>query len=223
MVKEIVIAAYDKSLDWIKEIKSDIKISVYRKGEVLPLNDNEIKISPNKGRCIHTFFNHIYINYDNLADYTFFVQDFPFDHWGNLIFILNSDIEEIKKNASLTIDGYYGYHNNTFGSAWHLQPSQQFGNGGVISCYSNGSPQDLNPNINVDKYWKLLFIESQIPPNMYEFMPGGHFVITKEQIILRSKNFYKQIIDLLLEDENSPWMIERLECYIFNKNYISKL
>ena len=28
--------------------------------------------------------------------------------------------------------------------------------------------------------------------------------------------------DLLIEDDNSPWMFERLECYIFNKNYKSK-
>ena len=180
MKKEIVIAAYDKSLDWIKEINPEIKITVYRKGEVLPLGENEIKITPNKGRCVHTFFNHIYLNYDNLSDYTFFAQDFPFDHWGNLLHILNSDISEIEKNASLISDGYYGFHNNTFGTAWTMTPSYQVGNGGVISCFSNGYPQDLNPKINVDKYWRLLFLDT--PPSIYEFIPGGHFVITKEQI-----------------------------------------
>lgn len=222
MLKELVIAAYDKNLDWITEVDRNVKITIYRKGDILPLRENEIKITPNKGRCVHTFFNHIYTNYDNLSDYTFFVQDFPFDHWGNLLYILNSDVSEISRNASLTIGGYYGYHNNTLGTAWTMDPSYQFGNGFVISCYSNGFPQDLNPNINVDKYWRLLFSDIHSPPPMYEFIPGGHFVITKEQVRMRSKEFYKKIVDLLIEDDNSPWMFERLECYIFNKDYKSK-
>ena len=221
MQKEIVIAAYDKSLDWINEINPEVKVTVYRKGDVLPLKDNEIKISPNKGRCVHTFFNHIYLNYDNLSDYTFFVQDFPFDHWGNLLQILNSDVNEIEKNASLVIGGYYGFHNNTFGTAWNMNPSHQVGNGLVISCFSNGYPQDLNPNINVDSIWELLF--SNQKPNNYEFMPGGHFSITKEQILIRSLDFYKFILNLLENDITMPWNIERLECYIFNKNYKTKI
>lgn len=223
MKKEIVISAYDKPLDWIKKINSEIKISIYRKGDFLPLSDNEIKIEPNKGRCVHTFFNHIYSRYDDLADYTFFVQDYPFDHWGNLLEILNSDISEIHKNASLTIDGYYGFHNNFLGTAWQMHPSEQFKNGCVISCLSNGYPQDTNPNINVDKYWKILFSNTQDVPRCYEFIPGGHFVIKKEQVKIRSKEFYYKIINLLLNDENSPWMIERLECYIFNKNFMTKI
>lgn len=221
MKKEIVIAAYNKSLDWIQNINTDIKITIYRKGEILPLSNNEIKISPNKGRCVHTFFNHIYLNYDNLSEYTFFVQDFPFDHWGNLLYILNSETTEIKKNASLSIEGYYGYHNNTFGSAWHLQPSLQFKNGNIISCYSNGHPQDHNPNINVDKYWDMLFDYPK--PSFYEFIPGGHFCITKEHIRLRSRELYKKIVDLLIEDITAPWMIERLECYIFHPKFKTKL
>jgi hypothetical protein len=47
-------------------------------------------------------------------------------------------------------------------------------------------------------------------------MPGGHFGITKEHAQLRSKEFYKKVCDLLIDDVNAPWMIERLECYIFN-------
>lgn len=49
-----------------------------------------------------------------------------------------------------------------------------------------------------------------------------HFAITKERLMMRSRDFYKKIVDILLEDQNAPWMIERLECYIFNKNYKAK-
>jgi hypothetical protein len=97
---------------------------------------------------------------------------------------------------------------------WNLSQSKQHGNGKVLVCNSDGSPQDSNPNINVDEYWKKLFTLEK--PKEYEFMPGGHFGITKEHVQLRSKSFYKQIIDLLLQDTTAPWIIERLECYIFN-------
>ena len=216
VTKELVIAAYDKDLSWTGELNSDIIKTVYRKGTQSDVVD-EIYITPNVGRCVHTFFHHIYTRYDNLADYTFFVQDYPFDHWGNLLEILNGTVEDYRNKASLGIGGYYGYHNNTLGTAWHLQPTAQFTYGRTLWCSSNGHPQDTNPDINVDRYWDLLFDEPR--PATYEFMPGGHFVIAKEQLYTRPKEFYKKIVDLLLQEEIAPWLVERLECYIFNNTY----
>jgi hypothetical protein len=214
MNKEVVIAAYDKPLDWLFELNTDVKKTVYRKGNIMPLVESEILVEPNLGRCVHTFFNHLYINYDNLADITFFGQDYPFDHWGNMVEIINGDIKDIPTKASIRVGEYYGFHNNTLGTAWGMPLSEQFGNGRALMCLSNGHPQDLNPLINVDKYWGLLF--EGPPPNVYEFIPGGHFAITKEQVRLRSREFYKKITELLIEDITAPWMIERLECYIFD-------
>lgn len=57
----------------------------------------------------------------------------------------------------------------------------------------------------------------------YEFILGGHFGITKNHVHLRSKKVYEQIVNFLEEDLNAPWMIERLECYIFNPKYTTKL
>ena len=216
MTKEIVIAAYDKELTWMEKFNPDVKQTIYRKGTKTD-NPNEIFIEPNIGRCVHSFFNHIYTNYDNLSDYTFFAQDYPFDHWENLIEIINDGVDMVEKHVTLKIGGYYGFHFNSIGTMWPMPASQQFGSGRVIACFSNGHPQDLNPNINVDSYWDILFDEPR--PNMYEFMPGGHFGITKEHVHLRSREFYGKIVQLLEESETAPWLIERLECYIFNPNY----
>ena len=221
MKKEIVIAAYDKDLNWLNDLNFDIKKTIYRKGN--KTNDiNEIYIENNKGRCVHTFFNHILLNYDNLSDITYFAQDYPFDHWENIIDILN-DVESLQKEQ-LKIGGYYGYHWNTIkihsdkgGIMWELFPSTHHGDGNILYCDSNGQPQDSNPLINVDKYWNLFFKSD--PPNRYEFIPGGHFAITKEHIQIRSKEFYKNIVEFLLDEEVAPWIIERLECYIFNPKY----
>ena len=223
-MKEIVIAAYNRDISWVNEL-IDTKITIYRKG--FKANEGEIEMT-NIGRCVHTFFSHIYNRYDSLSDFTFFVQDYPFDHWENVIDIINLNLQE---NSTLKIDGYYGYHYNTIGkpnrnskyneggSMWNMQ-SSEIGQGKTLRCLSNGYPQDNNPNINVDKYWNILF--ECDPPKVYEFIPGGHFCITKEHIKIRSRDFYKKIIDILEENENTPWVIERIECYIFNKKFKSK-
>jgi hypothetical protein len=221
MTRELVIAAYDRYLDWLDKLNPEIKVTVYRKGEEEKQREDEIKIEPNKGRCVHSFFNHIYTNYDNLSDVTFFAQDYPFDHWEDVIEVVNNNTEESR--CQLKIGGYYGFHFNTItvpsplgGSMWALSPSTHHGEGRVLICQSNGAPQDSNPNIDVDRYWNRFF--NQAPPTQYEFIPGGHFGITKEHAKLRSKEFYKHVADFLLEEDVAPWIIERLECYIFNPN-----
>jgi len=218
MIKEIVVAAYDKNLDWLNILNPNIKKTIYRKGNKTE-NLNEIYIQNNKGRCVHTFFNHILLNYNNLSDITYFVQDYPFDHWENVIEIINDD-NTIQKEQ-LKIGGYYGYHWNSIGSMWKLYPSSHHDTGNVLICNRYGHPQDTNPLIDVNRYWEILF--EGPPPHSYEFIPGGHFGITKLHTKIRSKEFYNKIVDLLLIEEVGPWLIERLECYIFNPKYITKL
>jgi hypothetical protein len=228
MIKELVIAAYDKPIDWLSLVNFNVKKTIYRKGNALPLSENEILVEPNVGRCVHSFFNHIKNNYNNLSDYTFFAQDYPFDHWEDLIEVVNGDVETFKNRSALNIGGYYGYHFNTItvpsekGGIMHtMHPSKHHGNGKIIACYSNGMPQDHNSSINVDLYWDMLFDEPK--PDMYEFMPGGHFGISKEHAKLRSIDVYNKIVELLESDVNMPWIFERLECYIFNPNYKMKI
>lgn len=216
MNKEVVIAAYNRDLIWVNKFNKDVKVTVYRKGTNLN-NSHEIYLENNIGRDVHSFFYHIYNKYDNMSDYTFFVQDYPFDHWENLIEVINECPLKLYERCAINFDGYFGFHFNTIGSMWTLHRSNHFGVGNILKCDASGRPQDLNPNIDMKKYWNYLFKMPAL--NEYEFIPGGHFCITKEHVKIRSKAFYKNIIDLLESNENIPWIIERLECYIFNKNY----
>jgi hypothetical protein len=219
--KEIVISAYDKNLDWLNGIGNDTKKTIYRKGSASLQGDITLD---NVGRCVHTFFNHIYRNYSELSDITFFAQDYPFDHWEDLVQTINT--ESWLDRCAISIDGYFGFHFNTIGSPgknggkmWTLNDSTHHGKGKILKCSSNGRPQDLNTNINVDSYWSQLF-KNAIPTH-YEFIPGGHFGITREAIHSRRISFYANIVEYLEKDVNAPWVIERLECYIFNKEYKS--
>jgi len=227
--KEIVISLYDKNIDWVSNINSDVKVTIYRKGNITS-NKNEIVLMPNVGRDVHTFFRHLYVNYENLSDITFFSQDYPFDHWEDIVDVINNDT--FSETCQLQIGGYYGFHYNTIkypsekgGVMWDLYPTQHHGNGNILFCSSNGYPQDSNNAIDVNKYWKLIFSDDYpfIKDSRYEFIPGGHFAITKTHAQMRSKNFYKKIVQLLEKYEEAPWIIERLECYIFNPKYKSIL
>lgn len=215
MEREIVISVYDRDLSWIENVNSDVKITIYRKGDNLKSKYDEILVNPNVGRDVHTFFNHIINKYHNLTDITFFVQDYPFDHWGNLIDVVNDS--NLLSTYSVNFGGYYGFHNNTLGTAWNLDISNNVGNGLVLKCQSSGSPQHIHENLNLDYYWGLFFASQ--PPATYEFIPGGHFAITKEQIRIRPIEFYKKILTFLETEHISPWIIERFECYIFNENF----
>ena len=236
MNKEIVVAAYDKDLCWLSLLNKDIKKTIYRKGEH-KLQSGEIRLD-NVGRDVHTFFNHLYLNYETLSDITFFAQDYPFDHWEDLLSVINNNTWASR--CALNIGGYYGFHFNTnqpnttvnlkasdgssidivVGMMWDLSPTHQFGSGKILACHNNGTPQDTRflDSMNLDNSWSLFF--NTPPPPQYEFIPGGHFGITKEQVRLRDKGFYKKIIDLLAIDPESPWIIERLECYLFNPKFI---
>jgi hypothetical protein len=96
MKKELVISVFDKDLSWLDKVSKEVLIKKYRKGSNLNL-DGEIYLSNNVGRDVHTFFYHILNNYDNLADITFFSQDYPFDHIENYVEIINSDVDFITK------------------------------------------------------------------------------------------------------------------------------
>jgi hypothetical protein len=230
MTNELIVAAYDKDLSWTSDISRDTKVIIYRKGDT-SCHKEEIILPNNVGRDIHTFFNHIYTNYNNLAPITFFVQDYPFDHWENLVEVINSGLSGCEENSCLNIDnGYFGFHFNTIkvpsdkgGIMWGLYNSTHHGKGLIIRCNKDGSPQAPGwfSAGELDVYWNDLFLSD--PPSAYEFVPGGHFAITKDKAHMRSRDFYKRIVDTLESDEEYPWAVERFECYIYNEAYKTKL
>lgn len=219
MKVELVISVFDYTPNWVKFLKDDIKISMYKKGNS-KLEPNEILLEPNVGRDVHTFFHHLSLNYEKLTDITFFCQDFPFDHWKNIIQTLNGNLNTFLENAQMVIGGYFGYHYNTYrtfgntglvpgyeiqkirGSGmWDLHRSDHH-SGLCIRCDSRGSPQHKEGDLNLNKWWGEFFNES--PPQFYEFIPGGHFGVTSQHTKLRSKNFYSKIIHFLETNELAP-------------------
>jgi hypothetical protein len=218
-MKELIISAYQRDYnDWIKSINDDVKITVYRKGSKLE-NSNEIFLSNNVGQDVHTFFYHILHNYNNLADYTITSQDYPFDHVKNYIEIINSDENYWEIECKQKIGGYYAFNTrsalnwdtNTPRDSWHdVYP------GKTLSCKENGAPHHEPPNygLNINTLWSELFL--QPPPEDFEFVPAGHFIVSRDQIKIRPIEFYEKVVYNLENRQKAPWEIERLEPYIFN-------
>lgn len=87
----VVIARYNESLEWSSNISNTrTKCIIYNKGSKLDHIGPIIHL-PNVGREEHTYLYHIINNYDNLSDYTMFLQGQPFDHTPYLESILASD------------------------------------------------------------------------------------------------------------------------------------
>jgi hypothetical protein len=212
ITKEVVISLFDKNLEWINNLDRDIKVTIYRKGDATSHKD-EIYLHNNVGRDVHTFFYHIVNNYNNLADYTFFSQDYPFDHIENYIEIINGNQQQWDMYSSYRKDGYWAYHWNSIGTMWSMDDSIESGCK-VLNSDKFGKPHHPIP-LPMEPIWNIIFTSKC--PEQFEFTPGGHFSISKQQILTKDLDFYKKILILLESNELSPWVIERLEPYIFNK------
>lgn len=83
---EVVVCHYQENLDWLKELKHPYV--VYNK------NPNEYHLFkhnlPNFGFDTYTYLTYLINNYYNLPKYVCFAQDYPFDHCGNFIDLVNN-------------------------------------------------------------------------------------------------------------------------------------
>lgn len=203
MTKELVISIYDRDYHWIKNVDDTIKITRYNKN-LNNIFDGEIMIIPNVGRDVHTFFYHIVNSYNFLSDYTIFSQDWPFDHVDNYLEIINGDINVWNTFAKQIFDG-----------CWFFCTSYD-----VISCDQYGLPHHHH-ELPIVPVWNELFNDPL--PEIINFTPTGHFCVSKEKIYKYPKSYYNKILKILEVNPLSPWIIERLEPYIFSDNINIKL
>jgi hypothetical protein len=188
MIFSIVVARYNEDLTWTKQFSNVI---IYNKGDPLTDDFNEISLN-NVGREGHTYYKHIYDNYDALADYTIFLQANPFDHSPNII----SNLKKYVNNTELNIDF-------EFLSEW------------IIKCNLTGCiHHDGLPLITT---YEKLFNEKK--ENMeFIFGAGAQFIVSKKKILQRPKDFYLKIIKMLENSKNpiEGFVIERFHKLILN-------
>jgi len=86
----LVIAAYQKDLDWLDKIDNDeLEIVLINKGRWTEHPKYKCITIPNIGVTDNSFIYYTSTYYDELREYTIFMQDFPFDHYEKALEFLN--------------------------------------------------------------------------------------------------------------------------------------
>jgi len=208
-IMEIVVALYKEDVSWIRNLCDKYSITVYNKSDTYPhciddlIKKNKINYITlkNLGKESHTYFYHILKNYDNLPNKIFFTQANPFDHIIKKQIASNEFfyglIEDFDKNQSQ----FKGY------GAKHYLWITGIGESKIKAC---------------KKLYTTLFT------NKFEdwtFRNAGIFGVTKEEILMRSKEFYLRCFESLNKEWNPPegYAFERLWSCIFDKKYNSKI
>jgi len=144
-----------------------------------------------EGRDI-TYHKYIYDNYDNLDDYTVFLQGYPFDHSPNLVSALSKYIN----NTNLNIDFEY------------LSERMRH-------CNLSGCPHHVRLPL-IDVYEKIFGERKTEMP--FQFGAGAQFIVSKERIRKRPREFYRNVYEML-QHSLSPiegYCVERFQRLIFS-------
>lgn len=183
---QIVVARYKEDIEWTKKFPNVI---IYNKGE--PLGEpNEVSL-PNVGREGHTYYHYICEHYDNLMDYTIFLQGHPFDHSPYII-------EHIERNLQL-FDKNHDFE--------HLCAKQFYCC--LAGCF-------YHPNLPLKETYERMFGEKKDELG-FMFGAGAQFMVSKKRILQRPKSFYENIVKILEYDVNpiEGFVVERFHALVF--------
>ena len=185
----IIVARYNEKVEWTKQFPNVI---IYNKGSKLDNNYNEVFLE-NVGREGHTYYKYIFDNYENLAEYTIFLQGRPFDHSPNII----SNLTKYINNKELSIDFEF-LSEKIHHSSLDIECSRYW------QCK------------NIHKNWERVF-GVNIDNQECEFGAGAQFIVSKKKILKNTKEFYENIIKMLDYDIDplEGYDIERFHKYIF--------
>jgi hypothetical protein len=191
----IVVARYNENIEWTKQIdNNNVNIIIFNKGEPLN-NDNDnynvIQLA-NVGREGHTYYKYIYDNYDNLYDYTIFLQGCPFDHSPNLINNIHKYINDTELNVDFDYLSEY-----------------------IIDCNLSGCKYHYGLPL-IETYEKLF--NERKEEMAFTFGCGAQFIVSKKNILKRPKEFYYKIVEML-QNHSGPaegFVIERFQKLILS-------
>jgi hypothetical protein len=84
--------------------------------------------------------------------------------------------------------------------------------GWFVSSKGDGTPQ--HAGLRVDDA-SMKFFGRTLPE--YGFVSGAQFVVSKERIRSRSKEFYESLLQYCKDDTDAPWVLERLWRLVFGQ------
>ena len=171
---ELVVARYEEDLKWAKNY-GDFT-TVYNKGESEV--EGSIKLK-NIGREAHTYLYHIVNNYDNLADYTVFLQGDPaYPHSPRVHKLIKHIIEDNE-----LLPDFFWVSERIVESDFE---------------YIREPYHKLFPNLKF-AYETIFGKEPDV--ETFSFGAGAQFCVSRERLRRQPKEFYKKILDIFEYDK----------------------
>lgn len=201
----VVVAKFNESIDWAHEIKTvcpQYELVIYDKSydcEVDVINTPGLKVigRDNIGREAETYLYHIVMNYDKLPDYTLFLQGNPFDHCR----LPRNEFIKCVKEAPLRFRDLETH-------PWI-----------VVNCDGFGHPN--HPGLPIAPRFVELGIQEQVP-DMFNFVVGAQFLVSRQEIQSRSREFYLDLHRRMHNNGLCAWTMERFWGYMFNLDIIKR-
>jgi hypothetical protein len=176
------------------------KVMVYNKsGYEITLKNNSIqKHLNNIGREGETYLNHIINNYNNLSEYTIFIQDDTNNHipcYTKFISFCNNIINNKQQFA--------------------LYPSNWREGSGVIRRTIINGTHDLHTLPSKDSIKICCEKHSIYLPKWYTTETCAFFICHKNSILNHKKNFYIKLREWLLSEHKNGFVLEHIWKLIF--------
>ena len=185
---ELVVAHYTENLNWLRNLPAGLQKTVYSKAPDAQL-EHDVMPLPNVGREAHTYLHHIVSRYDTLAEWTVFCQGKPFDH----AFDFKKFLQNFPNNAQ-----------TDFIWLGHLIDTDD--NRGQ-RLFQPWSKNEDGRGLDLAGFHRALF--GTEGPDLYTFVLGAQFAITKEIIQQRSRSFYKHALAISTSFPDAAHCYER--------------
>ena len=196
---KIVIARYKENVDWANGLTNELettqtRVVLYNKSDTPCATSHTVISLPNVGREGHTYAYHMMTHYDDLDDYTVFLQGYPFDHSPYLEQQLRDICHRIAQGT---------------------QPDFEYLSSQVLFSNLARCPYDITLNM-YPSYEKIFGIAG---PQGHPFLfgAGAQFVVSKDAIQSRARTFYQNLCKVLDYDVNpvEGFCVERFWNMIF--------
>lgn len=198
---EIVIAHYNNcEFQKLIEKFSDKSKIVYDKSNNYNKVQEDVTVIKriNEGREGETYLYHIITNYNNLSEYTLFIQDDTEEHI--------TDYDQFKVDTDKMINNNIKFH--LYNLTWRkgMHPIERTIQNGLCNLHTLGSLDAIK--IACEKNNILL-------PDIYTTETCAFFLCHKDIILKKPIEFYINLRDWLLEDEKNGFILEHLWKIIF--------
>lgn len=202
------ISHFNGNIDWVSNINKNNYIIYNKSGENLSKGINHINIE-NVGYNLYSYLKFIIDNYNSLPNITVFCKDNVFSRHVDLDLFRNL----LKRNTFTTIE-----ENLTcFDFPIVLKTSDSGFTEINSSWYKNKYPRLFFRDFNC--FYQYIF-KNVDKPHFIRFAPGANYIVPKDNILLRSRNFYRNLLNFIIHSQFSceSHFLERSLYTIWNSN-----